>query len=258
MPQPSGAEMPFLTLATAPANPRAGVPGGTLHRLHRLSARHPEWWIGSTALAAWAFLIAVPHPDTAQATSLRQFTALAAMIVAMMLPLTIGQVCALAPARPTRRHRAAAAFVGGYLVVWVLAMIGIDAAWRVAHAAAGWTAAAGVVIAAAVLWEVAPAQWRRSHGCGEGAAAEEPGDASPVWLGMTAGIDCVASCWALMAACVAFAHGLPVMLAFFLIQLYGRYRRPVSPTISALLVLGICLASLALTGADNHHHHPGM
>jgi hypothetical protein len=185
------------------------------------------------------------------------------MIVAMMLPLTAGRVRELA--RSTNApfgHRAAAAFVSSYLAVWMLAMLAIDAAWRLALSAAGWTAAAGIVIAAAVLWEVAPAKWRPWHGRPQGAGrhVHESGmerrmAAGGAGSGAAAGASCVASCWAQMAACVAFAHSLPVMAAFFLVQLHGRYRRPASPVVAALTVLGVCLVSLALGMAD-HHHHP--
>lgn len=252
MPELGEMEMRALPLPVAAEGP------GVLRRLPRNSARHPEWWITLLpAAAAWAFLISGAHSRTGPGA---HALALLAMVVAMMLPLTAGRLRESARSDTSPfRHRAAAAFVAGYLVVWVVVMIAIDAAWRLAFWAMGWTAAAGLVIAAAVVREVAPAKWRQWHG-GEDAVPHAHGkrmDAGGAGSGASVGISCVASCWAQMAACVAFAHSLPVMSAFFLVQLHGRYRRPPSPALAALAVLGVCLVSLAFRMAS-HHHHPQM
>lgn len=237
---------------------------GVLRQSRRLSARHPEWWMLLLSATAWAFLAATPHAPTdgGEAPGLVSHTAdLAAMVVAMMLPLTAGQVRELARAGSFRpRWRAIARFLSGYLAVWMLAIIAIDAAWRMTVSVAGWTMAVGAAIAAAVLWEMAPAKWRRWRRHGRGSMpviiheTRENADACP--SGVTAGSICVGSCWALMAACVAFAHSLPVMAVIFIIQLHDRYRRPALPALTALAVLGVCLVSLTLTMAGNHPH-PG-
>jgi hypothetical protein len=260
MPEPGETEMRLAPFHVAARNP------GVLQRLHRISARHPEWWMMLLAAAAWAFLIARSRAPTGHGGASgagAHAAALGGMVVAMMLPLTAGRVREVA--RSTTApfgHRAAAAFVAGYLSLWMLAMLAIDAAWRLALSAVGWTAAAGIVIAAAVAWEVAPAKWRQWHGDSQGAGPHVHGggmetstDAGGAGPGAAAGASCVASCWAQMAACVAFAHSLPVMAAFFLVQLHGRYRRPASPVVAALAVLGVCLVSLAFRRAS-HHHHP--
>jgi predicted metal-binding membrane protein len=217
-----------------------------------MSARHPEWWMILLSSAAWVFLAVGSQTSHGQASGPGpRIAALAAMIVAMMLPLTAGRLREQARSTTSPCHRAAAAFVVGYLAVWVVAMFAIDAVWRLTLSAAGWTMAGGIVIAAAVLWEVASGKWRQvPHGHG---GRKEAGSAGS---GAAAGASCVAACWALMAACVAFAHTLPVMAAFFLVQLHGRYRRPASPALAALAVLGVCLVSLALRMAG-HSHHPG-
>lgn len=242
----------------APTNP------GAISRLRGITERHPEWWMMLLAAAAWAFLIAQPraHAGHGGADGLwPRAVGLGAMVIAMMLPLTAGSVLAMARGGSPLRLRATAAFLVGYLAVWMLAMFAIDGAWRLTLSAAGWTAAAGIVIAAAVLWEVAPARWRRAHHRDDGAAPHTHGNPMGagrvgVGVGVAAGTSCVAACWALMAACVAFAHSLPVMAAFFLVQLYGRYRRPASPALAAAAILGICLVSLAVRMAGGAHHHP--
>lgn len=185
-----------------------------------------------------------------------------AMVVGMMLPLIAGQLRDLA--RPTASsfgHRAAAAFASSYLAVWMLAMFAIDAMWRLTTSAAGWALSTGIVIAAAVVWEVAPARWRQWNQVPQSAGSHGHGsrmgrrmDTVSVGAGAAAGASCVGSCWAQMAACVAFAHSLPVMIAFFLVQLHGRYRRPASPVMAALAVLAVCLVLLAFRMASGLHH----
>lgn len=263
MPEPSKAEIPFPPLAMYARNPHAGNSAGTLPWWRRISAREPELWMAVSALAAWLFLI-WSHANTGDGGTRgpgEEAAALVAMVIAMMLPLTFGRVRELARPEARSRHRTAIAFVCGYLGVWVPAMFGIDAAWRQALSVGGWAWSAGAVIAAAVLWEVAPAKWRQSRRCDEAVALRggqtTPADAGPVWVGAMSGTSCVASCWTLMAACVAFAHDLRVMALFFAIQLHGRYGRPAPPALMALAVLGVCLGSLALRMAG-HHHHPGI
>jgi hypothetical protein len=246
---------PLHVAATGPSVPQ---------RLRRISARHPEWWMVLLAAAAWAFLIIRSGSPTGHGGANPGVHAamLGGMIIAMMLPLTAGRLRELA--RSTAApfgHRAAAAFVSSYLAVWMLAMFAIDAAWRLTISAAGLAVSTGIVIAAAVVWEVALAKWRQWHGNPEGAAphVHERGtegrmDAGGAGSGAAAGASCVASCWAQMAACVAFAHSLPVMIAFFLVQMYGRYRRPLSPIVAAMGVLGVCLVSLAFRIAGHQHH----
>ena len=256
----------FAETETRLSPPPAAWNPGALQRLRGIAERHPEWWMMLLAAVAWAFLIARArsHMGHGGADGLWTRTVgLAAMVIAMMLPLTAGSLRAMARGGAPLRLRAAAAFLAGYLAVWMLAMFAIDAAWRLTLSVAGWTAAAGIVIAAAVLWEVAPAKWRRAHhgnDADDDAAPRAHGrpvdSAGGIATGTVAGTSCVAACWALMAACVAFAHSLPVMAAFFLVQLHGRYRRPASPALAAAAILGICLVSLAVRMAGGAHHHP--
>lgn len=240
---------------------------GVLPQLHRISRRHPEWWMMLLAAAAWAFLIVWSRSPTGHGGASPGVRAaiLGGMVIAMMLPLTAGRVREMA--RSTAApfgHRAAVSFVSSYLAVWMLAMFAIDAAWRLTISAAGLVVSTGIVIASAVIWEVALAKWRQWHGGPQGAGSHvhESGmerriDAGGIQSGAAAGASCVVSCWAQMAVCVAFAHSLPVMAAFFLVQLYGRYRRPASPVVAALAILGVCLVSLAFRIAG-HQHHPHM
>ena len=178
------------------------------------------------------------------------------MVVAMMLPLTIPHVRHVAESSLwRRRHRGIAGFLAGYVAVWMLAMMAIVAALDAGSRLAEWTVVAGLVTAAAVLWEVAPGRRRLLHRCGRTMPLAPRGwraDADCARFGLRSGASCVAVCWALMAACVVFAHSLPVMAVLFGVQLSGRYRRDPSPALAALAVLGICLAALAARLAGGH------
>jgi hypothetical protein len=219
-------------------------------RLHGIGSRYPEWPVVLAAAAAWGFLALRPHghaghhhgPAQGGATD---FAGLAAMVVAMMLPLMIASIREAALSAP-RPRRAMAKFLAGYLGVWMLAMPLIDVAWR-QLLAGGISMAVGTMLVAA-LWELTPAKERRPRGCGAGSRL----GAGLFRSGMMAGGACVGSCWALMAVCVAFAHDVRVMAALFCVQLVARYRPSLPPALAALAVLVVCLASLALRLSGSH------
>lgn len=261
MPESSEARLPFprpiLRTTRAARRPRP------LRRLRRASARHPEWWMMPAAAAAWVWMWMAMRPvahaghgshhgDGASAFGTRAM--LAAMVIAMMLPLATGQVRRVARcSRWNRRHAASAAFLAAYLGLWMLAMAGIDIAWRAAASTGGWTAAMGVSIVAAA-WEITPAKRRFLEAC-DAAVPVAPGGgrayAHGAVHGVREGARCVGSCWALMTACVAFAHSLPVMAVLFGAQLIGRYWRGLPPLVPALAVAGVCLASLLVAAATH-------
>lgn len=228
------------------ANARISRMPCTLRRLRRLGSRHPEWWMLPVAAPAWVLLATQPHTQphahagyggAVHGASVDAF-GLAAMIVAMMLPLVIADVRNVARSSPwRRRHRAVAVFVVAYLAVWMLAMLVIDAAWRLASSRMeSATAAAGVIIVA-VMWEIARAN--RHHGANppttRRAARGWRADAECARAGAIIGGRCVGACWALMAACVAFAHSVPVMIGIFVVQPGGRYRQSVRAAVLALV-----------------------
>lgn len=216
----------------------------------RIGSRHPEWPVVLAAAAAWVFLAVRPHGHAGHHhgpahSGTTDFAGLAAMVVAMMLPLMIASVREAAFSSP-RPRRAMATFLAGYLGVWMLAMPLIDIAWRQLFAG-GTSMAVGTMLVAA-LWELTPAKQRRSRGC---AAGSRPGT-NLFRSGLRAGGTCVASCWALMAVCVAFAHDIRVMAALFCVQLVARYRPSLPPALAAFAVLVVCLASLALRLSGSH------
>ncbi|HEU0302135.1 MAG TPA: DUF2182 domain-containing protein [Longimicrobium sp.] len=219
---------------------------------HRISDRHPEWGVLLAATAAWAFLAMRPdapahhHHGPAHGAG-PDVPGLAAMVVAMMLPLTITSLRQAALSGPRSRRRwSLLAFLAGYLGVWIPAMLLIDIGWK--RLLVGGTAATVATMLIAALWELAPPKQRRVHGCGTG----WPAGAGHPFSGVAAGGRCVLSCWALMAVCVAFAHDLRVMAALFFVQLVARQRPASPPVLAALAVLVVCLASLALRTVGPH------
>lgn len=257
-----------LTLRLGVGDAGARARPGPLGALGRLEARHPEWWVLLIAAGAWIWMAAMPHAGAAQAGPAAHgahgahhghaapvglgIVAMAVMVIAMMLPLTVGGVRRVAGAAAwERRHRSVAGFITGYLGVWMGIMIAIATAWALASSVAGWKSAAVAVAAMAVLWEVAPAAWRQMRPGSRPKAAVADGwraDAACARVGAEAGVRCGTSCWALMAACVAFGHSLPVVAVLFGVQLGARYPQRPARVLAALVVLGVCLGAIAARG----------
>ncbi|HST62522.1 MAG TPA: DUF2182 domain-containing protein [Longimicrobium sp.] len=240
------------TAGTQPV-PSAGVLG----KVRDFVRRHPAWWVVPAAAAAWALMAVAPHPHAGHHghAPARGPDALAtvAMIVAMMLPLAVPSIRHVAVSA-TRRYRAMACFLAGYLAVWMLAMLAITAAWTFAASLAGWTAAAVGAVTVAALWEVLPARQRHARRCERTVPITPAGwraHADCARYGATSGLACAGTCWALMALCVAFAHGLPVMAVLFGVQLSGRYRG-LSPSLAALAVLAVGAAAVAVRLTAGH------
>jgi len=222
--------------------------------LRRFGGRYPEWWVLLGAAAAWVWMIAVPHPHASPHASHHAFGGgtgfgvpgagwLAVMVVAMMAPLAVSGVRHVALGS-TCRGRAVAEFMAGYLAVWIPAVVLIAAAWGAASQVMGARTAVALAVAAAVLWELAPARGRRLARCERTVPLAPRGwraSRDCVRFGAERGVSCVATCWALMAACVAFAHSLPVMVILCAVRLAPHHQRLPS---RAFAVLGVCLAAV--------------
>lgn len=219
-------------------------------KLRRMGWNHPEWWVVAVAAAAWILMAGMAGlgPHAGHAGHGHGLLGMVAMVVAMMLPLTVANIRHVAwSSLWRRRHRAIAAFVAGYLAVWILVQAGIAGAWGLVASFTGWERAGMVVMAAAVLWELSPVKRQRLRRCHRTVPLRPRGwraDADCAWYGVTTGLSCATMCWALMAACAAFAHSLLVMIVLFGVQLSGRYQRHPSPSLAALAVFGVCLVAI--------------
>lgn len=240
-----------------------GVQPGSLEKLRRTGWNHPEWWVVAVAAVAWVFMAGMAYPGAADPHAGHAGMAgmapggghghhgvlgMAAMVIAMMLPLTLANVRHVAwSSLWGRRHRAILAFLAGYLAVWILVQAGIAGAWGLMASFTGWKTAGIAAMAAAALWEVSPLKRQRLRRCHRTVPLAPRGwraDADCARYGVTTGLSCAAMCWAIMAACAAFAHSLLVMIVLFGVQLSGRYQRHPSPSLAALAVVGVCLLSM--------------
>jgi predicted metal-binding membrane protein len=237
-----GTRHPVATTAA-----RAGRRPSALHRVRRLGWPQPEWWVAAAAVGAWVWLAAAPHPHAGHRMA-PDAPWIGAMVVAMMLPLTLPAVRHVARSSPgRRRHAGVAEFLAGYLAVWMLAMLALAAVVSAAASVTGWVAAGAGAAVAAALWEVAPARTRHLRRCERTVPLAPRGwraDADCARFGARTGVSCVGTCWALMAACVAVPHGLPLMAALFGVQLSARHLRQHSPALSSAVVLAVCAAAL--------------
>ncbi|HYW13299.1 MAG TPA: DUF2182 domain-containing protein [Longimicrobium sp.] len=241
--------------ATAGTQPVSAT--GALGTVRGSMRRHPAWWVVPAAAAAWVLMAVPPQPHAGHHghAPVRGGDALAtlAMIVAMMLPLAVPSIRHVARST-SRRYGAMACFLAGYLAVWMLVMLAITAAWTFTASLAGWTAAAVGAVAVAALWEVAPARQRHARRCDRTVPLARAGwraHADCARYGVTSGIACAGTCWALMAVCVAFTHSLPVMAVLFGVQVGARYGG-LSPRFAALAVLAVGAVAVAVRLAAAH------
>jgi predicted metal-binding membrane protein len=243
-------------------------------KLRRIGWHHPEWWVVMAAAVAWSFMACMSHPHASHShashashthashthTSSTGITpgrghgqgtlGMVAMVIAMMLPLTLANVRHVALSSLwRRRHRAIAAFLVGYLAVWIVVQtVIVGGTWGLLAPFLGWETAGGVAMVAAALWEVAPIKRQKLRRCHRTVPLAPRGwraDAECAHYGVTTGFSCVTMCWALMVAAAAFSHSLMVMTVLFGVQMSGRYQQRPSPGLAALAVLGVCLLSLA-------------
>ena len=126
----------------------------------------------------------------------------AVMMAAMMLPATAPMAVAHARIRPAARGRGTLTFVAGYLLAWTAAGLvayaliegvrSLDLGF-LAWDQAGRYVAGGAILAAA-LFQLTPAKDACLRRCRDPRAARS---------GLEHGVNCIACCWALMAALFA-------------------------------------------------------
>jgi predicted metal-binding membrane protein len=236
--------------------------------VRQLTWRHPEWWCLLLSASAWGILAWMalprmaemlfghtqhlePHVSRAGPTALAQWCC---MVLAMMLPLALGPIRVTA-ARSLwrRRHRAIAAFLVGYLAVWLLLGLGLTAVsanvdleqWPV------WLSAA-LGFGSAAVWQSTPVKWRalrRCHRVEPLAAMGRRADQDCFRYGLHIGVSCVLSCWALMVCSLLLGHALPAMAGLSVFLFIERYTvRPTRRQGTALLfgtALVLLVAGLA-------------
>lgn len=153
------------------------------------------------------------------------------MVLAMMPPLQGEPIRHVAYAAPWyRRQRAIAAFLAGYLLVWLALGIIVQLAAALAAdqlAFAGPSPAAAFALAA--LWTRHPAGLRARFSCGRTVPLRAVGwraDADCLRFGLLMGKACLLTCWAPMAALALAGHGVGMMLLVAVPLVYERTRLP--------------------------------
>jgi predicted metal-binding membrane protein len=189
--------------------------------LRAIAWRYPQWWIATSSLFAWAWLISsrvFPSRHHGHARGFALFDWIV-MVMAMMLPLVFHHIRFTATRSLwPRRQRAVFAFLFGYTGSWFLigpavsTLATFAGVTRFIHSP--WTAVAG--FAAASLWQLAP-QKRRALALCHGTVPLSPrgwrADRDCVQYGSLVGWRCITSCGALMLACVLAHHSLLAMMS---------------------------------------------
>jgi predicted metal-binding membrane protein len=125
------------------------------------------------------------------------------MVVAMMSPLIVAPLRRVRERSFARRRaRAMLLFVAGYMAVWMIAGLILQSmALALRWAVFAKLACVGLAVAIAIVWQVAPAkQWcmNRCHRRPPLAAFGAAANRDAFEFGLTNGVACVGTCWALM------------------------------------------------------------
>jgi predicted metal-binding membrane protein len=208
----------------------------------RIGWRAPQWWVGALVPMAWLLAISATWTSVtaAEPSSHHLHASLArpaatdglvtfACVVAMMVPLVLPTLRRVAVASLwTRRDRAIAVCLTGYLASWLVASIVIGLGVDAAHAGGGPFAAIGISAAAALAWQGTRAKRRALRACHITRPLSPSGwtaDRDCAALGLKVGWSCVRNCWALMALVFAFGHHPIAMFGVFLVTVLERFGR---------------------------------
>ena len=157
------------------------------------------------------------------------------MLIAMMAPVVIPPVRHIRDRSFARRRvRAIILFVGGYAAIWMAAGVLLLAIVLVVRLAAPESLLPVALVAiVALVWQFSPVKQQclnRCHAHPEVAAFSPAADLGALRFGLTHGIWCVGSCWALMLLPLLVSRGhLAVMVLVSLCLFAERLDRPVPP-----------------------------
>jgi predicted metal-binding membrane protein len=209
--------------------------------------RHPEWWVLAASAAAWVQLAlhGGRHRGQQHAHSLSlsdEFLNWMLMIAAMMLPLIVDSLRTTAfRSLRSRRHRAMALFLVGYLAFWGAA--GLPVAWARSSSWNHSPIAVGTAFLLASVWSVNPIHRGALIACHRTRPLAPLGwraDFHCVQFGLIIGNACALSCWPLMLACTVAGHNFVAMLAGAAVGAVERFsfRPPRRAIAAAQIVIG--------------------
>lgn len=263
-----------MARATATFRRFPSLPAGT--------AEHPEWWALLLSAAAWFVMAGDGHAAHDAAHGAADVWALclasapgehrgfidnlqaawrtgalsavllawATMTLAMMPPLAVPPIRHVAARSfATRRDRAIGGFLAGMLGVWLLAgLVALTALGGLPVALLSDPRAAAAAFLVASAWQLTPmkrAALLRCHRIVPLAATGWRADRDCLRYGVTHGVDCVASCWAMMLAMAVGAHGPMIGLGILLVAMHEQWSARARPAMSAGLLAGVALLMLA-------------
>lgn len=200
-------------------------------------------------MTGWLFLIestadgAVPLCTSIPASRLpHAIFGWGVMIVAMMPPLVLPSVRHVAfRSLRQRRDAAISEFLAGYLSVWSVIGVAVLAAGNELRSQPARPLVAVALYGAAIVWEFTPAKRRALWRCHRIAPLALDGwraHFSCLNFGAATGLNCLASCWLLMALPILAPHSTLAMVCIQAVMLRERYQRGRYPkmAVPALLV----------------------
>ena len=157
------------------------------------------------------------------------------MLVAMMAPTLIIPLWYIRVRSFARRRlRSSALFVFGYAAVWMTVgalVLAADTGLKLLHGQSFWSAATLAMIA--LVWQTSPAKQRclnRCHTHRSFAAFGASADVDALRFGVSHGVWCVGSCWALMLFPMLLPLGhVAAMAAVSILVFSERLERPTPP-----------------------------
>jgi predicted metal-binding membrane protein len=194
----------------------------------RMLAHCPATKLGAMPLPASLQMLVAMNPPASLAAGW------GLMLVAMMSPVLIQPVCYIR--RRSFRHRRArsiALFVAGYAAIWMAlgaVLLAMELGVKLL-APQSYLPAAGAVLIASV-WQFSPIKQRclnRCHAHGELAAFGAAADWDALRFGMTHGIWCGGSCWALMLLPMLLPLGHVAAMAAVAVLIFGERLEPPRP-----------------------------
>jgi predicted metal-binding membrane protein len=174
-------------------------------------------------------------------TRLPEYIAWVLMVVAMMFPPMAGNLKVVADrSRWARRDVALGEFLFGFLAIWAICGLGVIALERglprLLSMSEVWLGPAGFGVAAA--WQLSTSRRRMVRACHLTVPLPPCGwraDARCITYGMSIGMRCVASCWAVMLACHLSGHAIVPLSSAAYVAFAERTGRVGSSALSAVL-----------------------
>lgn len=218
---------------------------------------HPEAPVVAVVGVAWVALgvLHFQNHDTAPSPYSFDAASWALMVVAMMVPgvLSMGRYVAF-NSLWSRRHRSLWLFLAGYVALWVgvavaanLVIVALTGLLQLEFSPGPVTlVAVGVV---AVGWQMTPEKSRALRRCHLRPPVRSRGwaaDRLAIRGGLTHGLACLGSCWALMALMFVSQHDFHLMVPLAAVVLAERYQRRPDGTFGALIV--VLAVGLSLVG----------